>query len=423
MTSDMYGAQGRVGNKTYYRSNGKTVAREIVAVKNPKTNLQTLQRVIAKQVNMSYKMLKNICDHSFEGITNGANCAAKFRKLNMRNLRAKAAELQAAGQSLAQFYNFQPISSEKWVPGALILSHGQLPKIAVNVIQDDLGLYMASMPVAENTYAGVINTLGLRRGDQLTFLTVEKYLGEYQVRYIRVILDPRNEDGSGAALSTAFITDGAITKPSRRNQGAFSALEYADGAVRFCLAPNGATLVAAAVIASRKDGDEWLRSNAELAISEAACGSDKCSLWDAIESSYASDDIDLESDLYLNNAGQGGAQGETQESATPSTDPTYSNTAVINGVSQNIAGGSASVTAPITSIVVNGTALADAPVTARIAGADSDIQPTSKTATAITFSGLNIAAGGSITVKKNGTAWFTVTGEEPGGDGPIGDAE
>jgi hypothetical protein len=185
MTSDMYGAQGRIGNKTYYRSNGKTVAREIVAVKNPKTNLQTLQRVIAKQVNMSYKMLKNICDHSFEGITNGANCAAKFRKLNMRNLRAKAAELQAAGQSLAQFYNFQPISSEKWVPGALILSQGQLPKIAVNVIQDDLGLYMASMPVAENTYAGVINTLGLKRGDQLTFLTVEKYLDEYQVRYIR----------------------------------------------------------------------------------------------------------------------------------------------------------------------------------------------------------------------------------------------
>ena len=92
MTSDMYGAQGRIGNKTYYRSNGKTVAREIVAVKNPKTNLQTLQRVIAKQVNMSYKMLKNICDHSFEGITNGANCAAKFRKLNMRYARERAAE-------------------------------------------------------------------------------------------------------------------------------------------------------------------------------------------------------------------------------------------------------------------------------------------------------------------------------------------
>ena len=28
MTQEMYGASGRVGNKTYYRSNGKTVARD-----------------------------------------------------------------------------------------------------------------------------------------------------------------------------------------------------------------------------------------------------------------------------------------------------------------------------------------------------------------------------------------------------------
>ena len=38
MTQEMYGAEGRVGNKTYYRSNVKTVAREVVTPKNPKTN-------------------------------------------------------------------------------------------------------------------------------------------------------------------------------------------------------------------------------------------------------------------------------------------------------------------------------------------------------------------------------------------------
>ena len=41
MTQEMYGATGRVGNKTYYRSNGKTIAREVVTPKNPKTHSLT----------------------------------------------------------------------------------------------------------------------------------------------------------------------------------------------------------------------------------------------------------------------------------------------------------------------------------------------------------------------------------------------
>ena len=36
MNQEMYGATGRVGNKTYYRSNGKTIAREVVTPKNPR---------------------------------------------------------------------------------------------------------------------------------------------------------------------------------------------------------------------------------------------------------------------------------------------------------------------------------------------------------------------------------------------------
>ena len=44
MTQEMYGATGRVGNKTYYRSNGKTIAREVVTPKNPKTHSLTPPR-------------------------------------------------------------------------------------------------------------------------------------------------------------------------------------------------------------------------------------------------------------------------------------------------------------------------------------------------------------------------------------------
>ena len=50
MKQEMYGATGRVGNKTYYYANGKTVARTVVTPKNAKTTAQTIQRVIAAQI-------------------------------------------------------------------------------------------------------------------------------------------------------------------------------------------------------------------------------------------------------------------------------------------------------------------------------------------------------------------------------------
>ena len=313
----MVGAEGRIGKITYYRSNGNTVGREIVSVKNPKTDLQTLLRVIAKQVTDNYKKFKAICDHSFEGVTNGMQCSAKFRSLNMKALRSRAAELQQAGQSLAQYYNFQPVGSIKWVPGRTILSQGQLTKIVTDVHSDGMGLYLGGVAVAENTYAGVCAALGAKRGDQLTFITVEKQNDEYIVMKSRVILDPRNADGSGAAMTSEFITGNAINLPNWKNDFQFSYLDFAGGKVNFAHGANGATLVASAIIASRKDGNDWLRSNAELTVSEEACGSDKCSLWDAIGGSYSADSVDLESELYLNNAGVGGgASGGTTGNGT-----------------------------------------------------------------------------------------------------------
>ncbi len=97
-------------------------------VKNPKTTAQTLQRVLVKVVALAYAMLKTICNHSFEGVTNGFQCMNKFKKVNLRYLRERAATLQSLGQSLNQFYQFMPLQSEKWSPFAAIISMGHLPE-------------------------------------------------------------------------------------------------------------------------------------------------------------------------------------------------------------------------------------------------------------------------------------------------------
>ena len=423
MTQAMYGAEGRVGNIVYYRQNGKTVARENVTPKNPQTDLQTIQRVIVAQVGRSYSKFKTLCDHSFEGITMGAKSANTFRKLNTRYLREKAAYIQQTGNSIAQFYNFQPVGSTKFVPGALIISQGQLPKMPVTIAQLQSGMYVGFLALQANTYQAFIDQYELQRGDQLTFVTVEKVNDEYDVKLARVILDPRNPDGSGAAMSTALITESAITSPNWRNKGNFNGALAFDSGIQFKLAEGG-TLVAAGVIVSRKDGKEWLRSNCQLVISEENLGSDKCSLYAAVEQSYTGSNLDIESEYYLNNAGEGGVQGSDDGGSVSPVEPgtpTFSNSATINGVQQSIAGGSVTVTAPVNTVVVTGTNLTSNLVYAVKSGSSEHIAPTSSTATSLTFSGLAVAAGASVAFFKAGgsgidTQWFAINAQAAGGD-------
>lgn len=64
-----------------------------------------------------YAVLKFICNHSFEGVSNGFECMNKFKKVNLKHLRERASTLQNSGQSLNQFYQFMPLESDKLTGG------------------------------------------------------------------------------------------------------------------------------------------------------------------------------------------------------------------------------------------------------------------------------------------------------------------
>ena len=391
-------------------------------VKNPKTTAQTLQRVLVKVVGMLYAMFKFICNHSFEGVANGRESMNKFRKVNLKYLRERAATLQDSGQSLGQFYQFMPLQSGKWSPFAAILSQGHLPEVSVGI--DAEGGHKAYVNAPGRTYADFIKSWALQRYDQLTFVTVQKREGKYEVNNARIVLNPRNADGSGAPMTTEIVnSDGEFPCSNWKNHLNFSSFGYDSGRFSFVLG-RGGIVVAAGIIVSRKDrSGDWFRSNCQLVLNEAGFGSDLCSLAEAVEKSYASYDIDLESEYYLNNAGTGGT-GSTGE-VTPSggggvepTQPSYATTARINGVSQSIAGGSVNATAPVTSVVVSGSNLGDVAFTAKVDGTGETISPTSHDADSASFTGLNVAAGHRLVVYRGGTVWFTVTAQTAdNGDG------
>ena len=426
MNQEMYGATGKVGNKTYYQSDGKTIARQIVTPKNPKTDAQTLQRILVKVVGMVYALLKAICNHSFEGFQNGAKCAERFRSLNLRYLRERATTLQSTGQSLSQFYQFTPLQSTKCTPFAAIISQGHLPEVSVAI--DAAGGHKAYVNSPSRTYADFVEAWGLQRGDQVTFVTVQKREDKYEAGYARLILNPRNADGSGAPMTTEIVnSQGEFPCSNWKNQLNFSLFEFDTDHFNFVLG-RGGIVVAAGIIVSRKDkSGEWFRSNSQLVLNEAGLGTDLCSLSEAVVKSYMTSDVDMESELYLNNAG-GGGTGSTG-GLTPSGggggvepgQPSYSTSASINGVSQSIAGGSVTATAPVTSVAVSGSNLGDVVFTAKIDGAGEAINPTSHSASGAAFTGLNVAAGHTLVVYHGGTAWFTITAQDPDDGG--GDAD
>ena len=154
-------------------------------------------------------------------------------------------------------------------------------------------------------------------------------------------------------------------------------------------------------------------------LNEAGFGNDLCSLMQAVENSYGVNEIDIESEFYLNNAG-GGGTGSTGDitpgggsgGVTPGQ-PVYNTSATINGVSQSIAGGSVTATAPVTRVAVSGTSLSDVVFTAKVDGTGDVINPTSHDANGASFTGLNVEAGHSLVVYHGGTVWFTVIAQSP----------
>ena len=281
-------------------ANGQTIIREIVAPKNPKTEGQMVQRIIMKTVMQAYSTMKAITDHSFEGIAPGQATMAEFMRRNLNNIRSRVAANIAEGYGYDDIYAFTPLKSEQFAPNTYIISKGSLPSVdaAINA-SDDFG-YISGL--SENTYQAVLDAYGLQRGDQLTFVSIQGTTPANTLFFFqRVILDPRNEDGSEAPLSSALVADNKINLANPRNEGSFTHLVYSDGQVQWY--NNRQLFNAAGVIVSRRNGESWLRSNCTLVLNTAGV-----TLWPTLGeclSLVEQSDINTRSKLYLNNAGTG----------------------------------------------------------------------------------------------------------------------
>lgn len=290
-------------------ANGQTIIREIVTPKNPQTQAQMIQRVIMKTIMTAYSRMKAITDHSFEGISPGRNTMAEFMRINLNALRESVAVEIANGNGLDDIYAFTPLKSETFSPNTYIISKGSLP-IVSTVVNRSPGYTASIEAITGNTYGDVISSLGLQRGDQLTFISIQGTTPQNtEFFFARVILDPRNADGTEAPLTTAFIDGGAIVLPNPRNEGTFNTLTFDTDKITYGF--NRRPMLDSGVIVSRRDASgQWMRSDCTLNIDDA-----NIAMFNSLGECLAmleTEDIQTTGGRYLNQAGR--ARTATMES-------------------------------------------------------------------------------------------------------------
>lgn len=315
-------ARGKVGDVVFSRLNGQQISRvRNRAPHNPRSEKQLTQRIIMNTVMQAYSKMSAIVDHSFEGYKAGQETMSQFMSLNAKLLRSKVANAIANNEDLASLYAFTPLGSSYYSPNEFIVAKGSLPTLTAEPLSAGGAAAKTIIANGGETYESLISALGLKRGDQLTFIAMYANPSndqDGQFLFARVILDPTNADGTPAPLSSALTTSGiSFNLPSPRNEGSFNSLDIAtspQGQLTITWGFTSQILTSAAVIISSKKADgTWARSNAVLSISGlGAFASGFLSFAEALDRAMYGD-IDFLSDRYLNNAGTGNLPNTSTE--------------------------------------------------------------------------------------------------------------
>ena len=257
-----------IGDIVLYRRNGKQVSRvRNRKISNPKSDAQYIQRIILQTVSQAYSRMKAITDHSFETVNGAGNNMSRFMSVNLDRIRAKTSSAILDGDDYETLKAYTPLKAPLAVPDEWIVSQGTMPQLVIEEVTSEDCVLMTGVGTDGDkiTYQVICDTLGLTRGDQLTVVCwrspqatsgVINALLRARFDYFRIVLDPVNQDGTAAPMTTKFI--GAFGQPNLPNQRNSKTWSYElvaeDGGITLSM-PGSLSFQAAALIASRKNSD------------------------------------------------------------------------------------------------------------------------------------------------------------------------
>lgn len=245
---------GSTKSLTFQVLNGKQITKDrVYNVKNPQSIAQMQQRALMATAVTAYSKLKEICDHSFEGVEVGSKSMAEFIKLNLAKLSRKAPEVNVTEYKSGVYANNNYIVSKGTLIPPVVVNNGD--KITI-----ETGVKYVSESV---TWGSIASSMGIKKDGMLTLMVV----GSGQCTWLRIKFN-RDMWDTKVVINQSNISQLTNLDAIEGNSLEFDSL--------LSIAPNEsngdklefnlsiAENEAVAAIISEKNEGVWKRSTAEL---------------------------------------------------------------------------------------------------------------------------------------------------------------
>jgi len=261
--------RGSTKTQTFSIMNGKQITKDRqIGGRNPRTPEMMTQRMVMATASAAYAQMKQIVDHSFEGITYGAHTMSEFIRVNAAALRDN---INTAGDNFA----YNPYRDRAMYPGAYIMSRGTASPVPIQTSLNNAGLHVTIFSASTKgpqvlimgpedgesiTADEVMSLLGCRVGDMATvcLLFSDRIHDGYSFGFLRI----RFVKGGSVPLTDANLNDYILFESSHEVEVVLSGANIKVTV----LVPSFADDVAGAYccIHSLKAASGWLRSSATM---------------------------------------------------------------------------------------------------------------------------------------------------------------
>lgn len=267
---------GKLGDIVLYRTAGAQVARlRVRHPRNPRSTRQMVQRVFQATCLRAYSMLKDICDHSFEGKQGKRENFGQFMKENRARMTEKLNGYAAGWESLP---GYSLRNMRQLLYNNFIVADGTLPKVNYGAYAFDITLRAYRGTNYNFSYQDLVDAMGAQKGDELVVVQIgyNDVSGVITaVKKARIILEP---DNGNMNEQFADATSKTINHPNPLNDGNPTITPSNQG-LRINL---GIGKECGFVIQSRYENGMWKRSFADIYINNAI--TNPTTLGDAVKS-------------------------------------------------------------------------------------------------------------------------------------------
>lgn len=255
--------RGSTKTLTFSVLKGKQITKDRVeGGRNPRTPEQMVQRMCMATASAAYAQMKQIVDHSFEGITYGQTTMSEFIRVNADALRQN---YLAGGQWQ---FSYNPYRDRLMYAGNYIMSRGTASPLGTSnvtvdgsVAADKIELQIYGDSQAGNTANTLLKNLGIDVGDMATVCILYEDDTDASAKFLFVritALQGGDTVVTADNFSQFFKVESNTTFTGPTVDGVvYSFMVDAPGLVAGSSAP-----WASCVIHSKKQNGKWLRSNA-----------------------------------------------------------------------------------------------------------------------------------------------------------------